>query len=70
MTAEDNSNSGSPVSPPKNDAPKDQQQNLVVSTINYAKSFPDVSKFEVFAGQNFRRWQERISSTLDLHGVA
>lgn len=66
MTTEDNSNNGSP----KNDAPKVQQQNLVVPTINYAKPFPDVSKIEVFAGQNFRRWQERISSTLDLHGVA
>jgi hypothetical protein len=49
---------------------KDQQQNLVVQTINYAKPFPDVSKIEVFAGQNFRRWQERVSPTLDLHGVA
>ena len=70
MITEDNSNSGSPVPPPKNDAPKDQQQTLVVPTINYAKPFPDVSKIEVFAGQNFRRWQERVSSTLDLHGVA
>jgi len=70
MTTEDNSNNGSPVPPPKNDATKDQQQTLVVSTINYAKPFPDVSKIEVFAGQNFRRWQERVSSTLDLHGVA
>lgn len=70
MTNEDSSNNGSAVPPPKNDAPKDQQQTLVVPTINYAKPFPDVSKIEVFAGQNFRRWQERISSTLDLHGVA
>lgn len=37
---------------------------------HYTKPFPDVSKIEVFGGQHFRRWQERISSTLDMHGVA
>nr|KYP33235.1 Retrovirus-related Pol polyprotein from transposon TNT 1-94 [Cajanus cajan] len=36
----------------------------------YAKTLPDVSKIEVFSGQNFRRWQERIHSILDMHGVA
>ncbi|KEH40095.1 hypothetical protein MTR_1g021965 [Medicago truncatula] len=36
------------------------------ASVTYSKPFPDVSKIEVFAGQNFRRWQERINSTLDL----
>jgi len=39
------------------------------STI-FAKPFPDVSKIEVFSGQNFRRWQERVSTLLDMYGVA
>ena len=36
----------------------------------YAKPFPDISRIEVFCGQNYKRWQERIYSTLDMHGVA
>src|SRR3954470_23478113 len=47
-----------------------QQPTLVVPAINYAKPFPDVSKIEVFNGQNFRRWYERVHSILDMHGVA
>jgi len=39
------------------------------STI-FAKPFPDVSKIEVFSSQNFRRWQERVSTLLDMYGVA
>jgi len=39
------------------------------STI-FAKPFPDVSKIEVFSGQNFRPWQERVSTLLDMYGVA
>ena len=35
----------------------------------FAKPLPDVSKIEVFAGQNFRRWQERVHTLLDMHGV-
>ena len=35
-----------------------------------AKPFPDISRIEVFSGQNYKRWQERIYSTLDMHGVA
>jgi len=44
----------------------------VVSTTQtiFAKPFPDVSKVEVFTGQNFRRWQERVSTLLDMYGVA
>jgi len=38
------------------------------STI-FAKSFSNVSKIEVFLGQNFRRWQERVSTLLDMYGV-
>jgi len=42
---------------------------LGTSTI-FAKPFPDVSKIKVFSGQNFRRWQERVSTLLNLYGVA
>ena len=38
--------------------------------LTYAKPFPDVSKIEVFVNDNFKRWQERIFSLLDVHGVA
>ncbi|OIT19105.1 hypothetical protein A4A49_62088, partial [Nicotiana attenuata] len=34
----------------------------VPSPITYAKPFPDVSKIEVFGGDNFKRWQERVHS--------
>ncbi|XP_016450228.1 uncharacterized protein LOC107775070 [Nicotiana tabacum] len=36
----------------------------------YARSFPDVSIIEIFANENFKCWQERIFSLLDVHGVA
>ena len=36
----------------------------------YAKPSPDISRIEVFSGQNFKHWQERIYSTLDMYGVA
>jgi len=39
-----------------------------MSTI-FAKLFLDVSKIEVFSGQNFRCWQERVSTLLDMYGV-
>ncbi|XP_070028701.1 uncharacterized protein [Nicotiana sylvestris] len=35
----------------------------------YARSFPDVSNIEIFANKNFKRWQERIFSMFDIHGV-
>ncbi|XP_039155749.1 uncharacterized protein LOC104416603 [Eucalyptus grandis] len=38
--------------------------------MSYAKPFPDISKIEVFNGNNFIRWQERVFSILDVHGVA
>ena len=38
--------------------------------VNYSKSLPDVSKIEVFEGQNFRRWAERVFSLLDVKGVS
>ena len=40
------------------------------TSIIFAKPFPDVSKIEVFSGQKFRRWQERVSTLLDMYGVA
>ncbi|KAI9075178.1 hypothetical protein K1719_042909 [Acacia pycnantha] len=34
------------------------------------ETFSDTSKIEVFDGKNFKRWQERVYSVLDMHGVA
>ena len=36
----------------------------------YAKPFLDISRIEVFSGQNYKRWQERIYSILDMNGLA
>ncbi|XP_068483448.1 uncharacterized protein [Phaseolus vulgaris] len=45
--------------------------NVVFTTQTiFAKPFLDVSKIEVFTGQNFRRWQERVSTLLDMYKVA
>ncbi|TYG75629.1 hypothetical protein ES288_D03G046900v1 [Gossypium darwinii] len=38
--------------------------------ISYAKPFPTIFKFEVFDGDNFKRWNEYIFSILDMHRVA
>ncbi|XP_071940012.1 uncharacterized protein [Coffea arabica] len=42
----------------------------VAVALPFAKLFPDVSKIEIFANENFKRWQERVHSLLDIHGVA
>jgi len=45
--------------------------NIVSATqTTFAKLFSDILKIEVFTGQNFRRWQERVSTLLDMYGVA
>ncbi|KAL3348123.1 hypothetical protein AABB24_021664 [Solanum stoloniferum] len=36
----------------------------------YAKPFLDVSNIEIFSNENFKKWQERVFSLLDVHGVA
>ncbi|XP_070014894.1 uncharacterized protein [Nicotiana sylvestris] len=36
----------------------------------YARTVTEVSNIEIFANENFKRWQERIFSLLDVHGVA
>nr|XP_009784424.1 PREDICTED: uncharacterized protein LOC104232844 [Nicotiana sylvestris] len=36
----------------------------------YVRPFPDASNIEIFANENFKRWQERIFSLFDVHGVA
>jgi len=46
-----------------------ENQNSSGTPTVFAKPFPDVSKIEVFSGQNFRRWQERVSTLLDMYGV-
>jgi len=47
-----------------------ENQNSSGTPTIFAKPFPDVSKIEVFSGQNFRRWQEHVSTLLDMYGVA
>ncbi|KAJ9167355.1 hypothetical protein P3X46_022016 [Hevea brasiliensis] len=42
----------------------------VMPIVPYAKPFFDISKFEVFAGHNFKRWQEQIYSILNVHDAA
>ncbi|XP_071912216.1 uncharacterized protein [Coffea arabica] len=42
----------------------------VAVALPFTKPFPDVSKIEIFANENFKRWQERVHSLLDIHGVA
>ncbi|OMO67432.1 hypothetical protein COLO4_30153 [Corchorus olitorius] len=41
----------------------------IPALVTFAKPFPDISKIEVFDGNNFRRWIERVYSALDMHGV-
>jgi len=43
--------------------------NLTLPTATFAKPLPNVSKMEVFTSQNFRQWQERVHTLLDMHGV-
>lgn len=49
-----------------------QQQSTasVAVVLSFAKPFPNVSKIEIFANENFKRWQERVYSLFDIHGVA
>ncbi|EEF48530.1 conserved hypothetical protein [Ricinus communis] len=42
----------------------------LMPAVSFAKPFPDISKILVFDGENFKRWQERVFSILDMHGVA
>ena len=42
----------------------------VAFALPFAKPFPDVSLIWVFVDENFQRWQERVYSLLDIHGVA
>ncbi|XP_052205410.1 uncharacterized protein LOC127810136 isoform X1 [Diospyros lotus] len=41
-----------------------------ISPMQYVKPFPDVSKIELFDGNNFKRWQKRVHSILDVQSVA
>ena len=43
---------------------------VTMPQVTFAKPFPDISRIEVFNGENFKRWQERIFTVLDMHGVA
>jgi len=47
-----------------------ENQNSSRTPTVFVKPFTDVSKTEVFSVQNFRRWQERVSTLLDMYGVA
>jgi len=64
----------------EDDSNNDSNKNVTDTTLavatappavaTYAKQFPDVSRIEVCDGHNFRRWNERIFTLLDVHGVA
>ncbi|OMO51795.1 hypothetical protein COLO4_37515 [Corchorus olitorius] len=41
----------------------------IPAPVTFAKPFPDISKIEVFDGNNFRRWMESVYSALDMHGM-
>jgi hypothetical protein len=66
----DNNNNNSNSDNSGNSSQHQQQNIVVVPAANYAKQFPDVTKIEVFDGQNFRRWHERVLSILDMYSVA
>ena len=34
------------------------------------KSLPDISRIEPFNGTHYKRWQEKVLSTLDITGCA
>ena len=55
--ASDNVNTSQPISA------------LVAVALLLAKPFSDVSKIKVFANENLKKWQERVHSPLDIHGV-
>lgn len=59
-----------PIQTETNPAGGAASANPMVHSLSCAKPFPDISKIEVFDGRNFKRWQERLSSILDIHGVA
>ncbi|EEF42606.1 conserved hypothetical protein [Ricinus communis] len=42
----------------------------LMSSRLYAKPFSDIAKIKVFGGQSYKRWQERVFSILDMHGIA
>ena len=43
---------------------------LVAPAISYAKPFSHISKFKIFNRDNFKRWQKKIFSILDIYEVA
>jgi len=46
-----------------------KNQNISRTHTVFAKPFSDVSKIEEFSRQNFRRFQECVSTLLDMYGV-
>ncbi|EEF31367.1 conserved hypothetical protein [Ricinus communis] len=42
----------------------------LVPSMPYAKHFSNISKIEVFGGQNYKRLQVCIFSILDMHAIA
>ena len=53
--------------------PNSEQPRITVAVpgaIPLPRHFPDITRIEHFDGKNFRRWQERVYTILDLHGVA
>jgi len=53
-----------------NNSTSKMSNGVFASKTFFVKSFPDVPKIEVFTSQNFQRWQKRVSTLLDMYGVA
>ena len=53
--------------------PNPEQPHITVAVpgaIHLPRHFPDITGIEQFDGKNFRLWQKRVYTVLDLHGVA
>ena len=57
-----------PVDPSATGIPSGVPTAMMQPAMTMSKPFPDVSKIEQFNGDNFKRWQERVFSVLDMHG--
>ena len=49
--------------------PSPAANSTATDIMSLAKPFPDISKIEVFVGENFKRWQERNIDVLDMYRV-
>ncbi|KAH9670353.1 putative LRR receptor-like serine/threonine-protein kinase [Citrus sinensis] len=58
-----------PVAPAAPGLPDLFVYDLPASTSNTAENLPDASKIELFNGENFKCWQEKVFHVLDVHNL-